>query len=81
MDTLDFNLEQLILLVLLHCRSLSIKRNALGENDPDVAMSYLNIGTLCATREHYEESLEYFKNCYKIITVRPSVWIMWLLFY
>ena len=49
-----------------YIRSLNIKVNALGWNDPDVALSHMNIGTLKLHRKKHHEAEEHFRKCLAI---------------
>ena len=46
-----------------YMRSLHIKVNALGWDDPDVAISHLNLGTLNLHRKNHEKAEDHFRKC------------------
>ena len=49
-----------------YMRSLNIKVNALGWDDPDVATSHMNIGTLNLHRKEHSKAEEHFRKCLAI---------------
>ena len=42
-------------------KALTIYLNKLGEDHPDVAMTYMNLGKLCEKLEQYQTALEYYE--------------------
>ena len=47
-------------------KSLQIKFKTLGENHPDTAASYNNIGSSYDNKGDYDKALEYYNKCLNI---------------
>ena len=50
-------------------RSLNIKLNALGPKDPDVGLTYLNLGAMFSVSEDFEKAANYQQQSYDIFKV------------